>query len=456
MRFISTFCATLMAVACEGRMHPKSFKGLSMGKKLFQPTDEYLSVLDYGAQGNCSFAFVDGEGIDNTKAFQDAINAAEAKHGMKVYVPPGCYMFSGELTLLPGVELQGSYGYAPSHDMRQKSPYQQPTDGTVLLPTAGRGNSSQPAFITMQLDSVLRGVVIYYPQQEKVNTPVPYPFSVFMAQANTMVQDVELLNSFNGISAVEAHRHTISRVQGAPINIGINVDSTYDIGRLEDVHFNPWFSTAHPFINYQLTFGRAFVLGRSDWEYVFNTFAFGYAVGYHFVETPTGTMNGNFLGLGADLAINASILVDASQPAGLLITNGEFTAFSNSQWINTTQSSTQVVVGPHNKGPVTLVNSAFWGPCSQIALLQGTSTTTFTGCQFVQWDEKERDGRAAINVESGAVVVQGSTFHQNKTQLKLGGKVKGVFSSNIITGKERVVKDPTANFQSGLNVADEL
>ncbi len=26
------------------------------------------------------------------------------------------------------------------------------------------------------------------------------------------------------------------------------------------------------------------------YRYVFNTFAFGYAVGYHFIETPTGTM----------------------------------------------------------------------------------------------------------------------------------------------------------------------
>lgn len=38
-------------------------------------------------------------------------------------------------------------------------------------------------------------------------------------------------------------------------------------------------------------------------------------------------MNGNFLGLGADLAVNASIQVDGSQAAGLLITNGEFTSF---------------------------------------------------------------------------------------------------------------------------------
>jgi hypothetical protein len=55
---------------------------------------------------------------------------------------------------------------------------------------------------------------------------------------------------FPGVAAVNAHRHYIARVQGHPINIGVFVDETYDIGRIEDVHFNPWFSSATPFIWY--------------------------------------------------------------------------------------------------------------------------------------------------------------------------------------------------------------
>jgi hypothetical protein len=33
----------------------------------------------------------------------------------------------------------------------------------------------------------------------------------------------------------------------------------------------------------------------SDWEYVFNTFAFGYAIGYHFTNSTYGSCNGTFL-----------------------------------------------------------------------------------------------------------------------------------------------------------------
>lgn len=56
---------------------------------------------------------------------------------------------------------------------------------------------------------------------------------------------------------------------------------------------------------------------------MFNTFVFGIAVGYHFIETSTGSMNANLLGLGGDYCVNATVLVDAAQPPGLLFTNLE-------------------------------------------------------------------------------------------------------------------------------------
>ena len=116
-----------------------------------------------------------------------------------------------------------------------------------------------------------------YDEQERTSTPVPYPWAIFLGDPkklyntggnadNAAAFDVEILGAWNGIAAVQAHRHYIARVQGQPVNIGIFLDATYDIGRIEDVHWNPWFSSAKPFIYHQTTFGRAFVMGRSDWE----------------------------------------------------------------------------------------------------------------------------------------------------------------------------------------------
>ena len=55
------------------------------------------------------------------------------------------------------------------------------------------------------------------------------------------------------------------------------------------------------FMSWQLVHGRSFVFARTDWEYVLNTFSFGYAIGYHFIASDKGSCNGNFLGIGMTL-----------------------------------------------------------------------------------------------------------------------------------------------------------
>lgn len=382
------------------------------------------NVLDYGAKGDGS--------TDNTQAFKAAFNAASAGGGGYVYAPTGRYLFLGQLSIPDGVSLTGSYLSVPQHE----KPKTAPTDGTVLIARYGRGQTNETySFITIGLDAALKGVVIYYDGQPCTNSlPAVYAPTIYMNGDNAAVEDVELLNSYIGIWAVAAARHYIARVQGQPIMIGVFVDETYDIGRIEDVHFNPWYCDEINYMYTQTMYGRAFVMGRSDWEYVFNTFAFGYAVGYHFIETPTGSMNGNFLGIGADYACNASVMVDASQAAGLLITNGEFTSFHNKDFApNNPALSAQVIVNKDNKGPVVFTNCAFWGPSNNIARLYGDSTTTFVSSQIVQWNlQDEKSDAAAIYASNGNVIVNSCAFQQNGTQFEFeSGVKKAIITNNI-------------------------
>jgi hypothetical protein len=67
--------------------------------------------------------------------------------------------------------------------------------------------------------------------------------------------------------------------------------------------------------------GEAFLFGRSDWQYVLNTFCFGYRAGYKFVQSAARVCNGNFLGIGADDRWTA-VVVEQCAPFALLITNG--------------------------------------------------------------------------------------------------------------------------------------
>ena len=402
------------------------------------PFASIASVADFGAVG---------DGVtDNAAAFAAAI--ASVATGGIVYVPSGLYSFSTTLPcaaapgafaasvcLTRGVSLVGTFETVPSHNMGQGG--SQPVNGSILMPRAGRGSSdAASAFVFMPEDSTLRGFSVYYPEVNASATPVPYPYSVFMVGNNVAVQDVELLNSYNGISAVGAHRHYIARVQGQPANIGIFIDATYDIGRVEDVHWNPWFSSHPDYMAWQQTQGVGFLIARTDWEAFFNTFVFAMSVGYKFVKSSTGSCNGNFAGIGADCCANASVVVESADPWGILVSNGEFTSFSGGFGPDTADH-TQVVVSPTNTGAVRFVNSAFWGPSHMVASLSGTGSAGFESCIFNSWAAGNGTADAALQVYGGDVLIRGSDFQSSHPggQVRLfSGARKAIVSENLATG----------------------
>ena len=404
------------------------------------PSPSTWSVLDFGAKG-------DGK-TDDTTAFQKALDAAGEAGGGVVLAPRGNFFFAGHLAVREAVTLQGIWESIPSHTGVRNRDSAKPTDnGTTFLVTENQGTETGPAFITLHTDSTLKGVVIYYPDQDPAAEPKPYPWAIAMRGKNPAVLEVELLNPYNGIDATDNERHLIRDVSGQPLRRGIYADAIYDIGRIEDVHFNPWWSVHSQLYRWQQEHGEAFILGRSDWEYVFNTFCFGYNVGYKFIKTTTGQCNGNFLGLGADDCYTAVDVLD-SAAFGLLISNGEFTSFHG-------PDPTMVRVEKTNGGAVRFVNCAFWGPCNQIAQIAGRGTVGFSDCTFVQWDHN-REGRAAIQAESGSLLVRGCEFQENKPQVELGeGVRRAVISDNVFTGAARVTNHSKNSVIISNNAGDQ-
>ena len=165
-------------------------------------------------------------------------------------------------------------------------------------------------------------------------------------------------------------------------------------------------------------------------------------------------MNGNFLGIGADLSVNASVLVENIQPYGLLITNGEFTTWRNDEWLpNSDAVSNHVVVSSENTGSVRFVNSAFWGPSRSIADIEGNGLVSFTSCEFVEWSEQDGDDQyPAINLRSGKLVLNGNNFQQNKAQVNLEKGTNAIISANVFTGSKRWVDNGASNLKESANL----
>ncbi|MCR4414905.1 MAG: glycoside hydrolase family 55 protein, partial [Thermoguttaceae bacterium] len=147
------------------------------------------NVLQHGAKG-------DGQ-ADDTAAFQQALDAAGKAGGGTVLAPRGVYRFAGHLNVPPAVTLRGIWESVPAHNGLRDRGLPKPTDdGTTFLVTEGSGKEDGAPFITLNTNSTLKGVVLYYPEQIADDVPKPYPWAIAMRGKNPAVLDCELLNPY--------------------------------------------------------------------------------------------------------------------------------------------------------------------------------------------------------------------------------------------------------------------
>lgn len=370
---------------------------------------------------------------DATAAIQALLDAKGAAGGGAVELPAGRFRVAGSLRVPTGTTLAGTW--CGPHHANLKT-------GTVLLAVGGRGEEGGAPLVMLDPGATVRGLTVWYPEQS-VDDLVAYPWTIRGRGMHCTIEDMTLVNPWQAIDFGSEWNelHVVRNVFGCPLKTGVLVDGCTDIGRIENVHFNPhyWFrdeGDGEPRPNPEKLFDHlvanadGFVFARTDWQYVLNTFCYGYRAGYRFVRSDKGVCNGNFLGIGADGCDN-SVLVEAAAPYGLLITNGEFVGLRAADPV-------QVVVRELARDAVVqFSNCAFWGPAGQNARLEG-GTTTFSQCNFHFWDNGDR-GRASIEALGGSVSVQNCIFQRRAPHVKIGKKVRSaIVSGNMMAGGPKI------------------
>lgn len=385
---------------------------------------------------------------DATNAIQSALDKA-GKSGGDVFLRAGRYHLEGHLTIPSGVTLRGTWT-APHHAQLKT--------GTVLMAYEGHGKEDDPPLISLNPGSAIQGLTIFYPQQS-IEDVKPYPWTIQGRGMHNSVMDVTLVNPYKGIDIGTYHNelHYLRNIFGCPLKMGVYINNCTDIGRVENVHFNPHYwgrdeGDGEPrpnwekLMDYLLKEGEGFIFGRTDWEYVLNTFCYGYKVGYHFIATKEGVCNGNFLGIGADGTQNA-VVVDQAAPYGILITNGEFVSMR-------AEDPVEIIVRPENRGVVQLNNCAFWGPANQIARIEGSGLVSFIQCNFEYWDHA-RKNLPAIEANGGSLIIQNCNFHRDNKHIRLGANQKSaVILGNRMRGGVSIENESQGDVQIGFNVAD--
>ncbi len=403
------------------------------------------SVTAFGAQG-------DGR-TDDTSAFQKAMDAC-AINGGTVHVPPGKYLIKTFLHVPRSVTLEGEWSAPPTVNR-----YHDPADpkggpelkGSVLLAVAGAGQENGAPFITLDFNATLKGVTIFYPEQTKTNPPVAYPWTVQSVGAdNCSIVDVLMVNPYQAVDfgTIVAGRHYIHNLYAQPLRRGIFVDLCIDVGRIDDVHFWPFWTGADadsPVARFMQEQGEAFILARSDWEYVTNCFAIGYNTGFRFVNgkgTGPYAGAGNYLltQSGAD-SCNTAVLVEQTQ-------GHSGVSFSNAQLFG------DIVVQPTNNGPIRFTGCGFFGSLdgkrgTALAKLAGAGRVSFSNCHFYCIHPESRNADTMILVQSGRVSIQGCVFlnsrntagvNSNPIPIVLQPDVRAaVILGNEFYGKARIV-----------------
>jgi hypothetical protein len=352
-------------------------------------TTAAINARAFGAKG-------DGK-TDDTKALQSALDAARAQ-GPVCFVPAGLYRLDGSLTVPPGVTLAGASGGVPHSE--------QPI-GTVLLALGGRGKPEAEPLITLKPNAVVRNVVIHYPEQTLPEV-VPYPWTIRADGELCQILDLTITNPYQAIDVGTKWNelHLVRNVFACPLKTGVYIDQCTDIGRIENVHFNPNFWTRmalkpgfpggdiKAYLEKNLV---GFKIGKTDWEFISNCFVIFPRIGFHFDDFGHGPGNAVVTQSGSDIC-PVAVRVDRTQ-------NHAGAQFVNGQFMSTLE------VGPDNRGPVKLTNCGFWGTEATREHVRhaGPSTLVLTACHFTGWDHG-RKGDPCIRAGGGRLIVNGCEF----------------------------------------------
>jgi hypothetical protein len=393
-----------------------------------------VNARQHGAKG-------DGT-TDDTKALQAALNAA-ATAGPMCYVPAGHYRLEGALTVPPGVTLCGASGGVP---------HSEHPIGTVLLAFGGRGQAEGEPLITLKPNGVVRNLIIHYPEQTLPEV-APYPWSIRADGELCQILDITLTNPYQAIDVGSKWNelHLVRNVFACPLKIGVYIDQCTDIGRIENVHFNPNFWTRmalaprFPGGDIQAYLEKnlvGFKIGKTDWEFISSSFVIFPKIGFHFDDFGHGPGNAVITQSGSDIC-SVAVRVDRSQPhAGV--------EFANAQFMGSFE------VGPQNQGPVKLANCGFWGTAASREHVRhsGPSSLLLTACHFNGWDHAGK-GDPCIRSAGGRLVVNGCEFmDQGKQAITLE---KGVKAATILgclfRGPQAVVDQSGSDVQVGLNAS---
>jgi hypothetical protein len=373
----------------------------------------YLNVREAPYSAAC-----DGK-TDDTRAFQKALDNVGRAGGGIVFVPAGRYMIKTHLSIPAGTSLVG-VGRAPLT-------YAPNSPGSTLLAVEGAGSAEGTPFITLVgPNSTLEGITVFYPEQVISEKPAPYPWTIRGGGGyNISIVNVLLVNSYQAVDFAtnQAARHYVRGLYAQPLLKGIWVDQCYDIGRIQDVHFWPFWTQDKRIVDFTTTHGKTFMFQRTDWEVVEDIFCWGYHVGIEFSASKYGAMNGQMTDINLD-NVNIGLDVSATQPYAVHV--------SNLNVANAGAGTDHVAIwgrkGKHG-AELSVRGASFWGFIKQVLRWENIGTVSLADSRLIPWN---------IELPMMEILAGRALIHDNSFQPYHQGYIEDYWFHDPVPAKDGV------------------
>jgi hypothetical protein len=328
------------------------------------------NVFDFGAVADATVT-------DNTSAIQNALDKAAQDGGGIVFLPPGKYKVSGNLTVPTGVELKGASDLASV----PKGP------GSILEAYAGKGNPDGTPFIRLSERSGIRGLTIDYPEQLTSLLPdIPaYPYTIQGMGKDIYIVNIGIRAAYNGLDlfSYKCDNHYVDYLAGHAFRNAIRVGGGSENGRVCNMQFNTivyangyeskfgsWPNSIQEYIDAanDQNFGElAFIImGDCKNQILYNDF---HCIGHRgivFKADNGKAAAGISLGLGIDAALR-SVIYEAIDPSGFDLINSQIVSPNNKLLEETRMFETS----PNFTGEITFFSSDYWGGAKNVGVLEG-------------------------------------------------------------------------------------
>ena len=339
-----------------------------------------------------------GDGkADDTKAIQAALDDVGTAGGGIVFVPTGTYLIATHLIVPIGTALVGvgrtPLRYDPTHP------------GSTLLAVEGAGNPDGTPFITLLgPNATLEGITVFYPKQVIAEAPLPYPWTVRSGGngENVSIVNVLLVNPYQAVDfgTHGSSRHFVRGLYGQPLFKGIWVDKSGDVGRIQHVHFWPFWNTDKKIVDFTTTKATPFIFQRTDWEVVEDIFCWGYKVGIELSASKSGAMNGQMTDINLD-NVDVGLDVSATQPYAVHV--------SNLNVANAGAGTDHVAIWGRRSGKaaeLSVRGASFWGFIHQVLRWENSGTISLSDTRLIPWNIQ----RPMIEILAGRALIHDNVF----------------------------------------------